>query len=137
MPASLAQFAWVYEGMGALGWPHSEVDEMEVWEVARFLGVGGTGPVAAGSRGIVLPSDRDDTPDARRPSGPGAGPGGRLGGPVPPAGEFVGHNVLPAVAPPRTETRSGPFADSRLAARMAEHEARQRAAREAAATDEG
>lgn len=53
----LAEFGWVYEQMGSLGWPHSEVDEMEVWEIARHLGIGRDDPVAAGSRGIVLPSD--------------------------------------------------------------------------------
>lgn len=50
--------------MGSLGWAPDEVDRMELWQVARFLGVGGGDPVIRGSRGLSLRSDDDTAPAA-------------------------------------------------------------------------
>lgn len=57
----LAAFEPIYAQMGALGWSTAEVDGMESWQVARFLGDTDDGfdPVIRGSRGLVLPSDGD------------------------------------------------------------------------------
>lgn len=65
---ALAEFEPIYRVMGAHGWAPSEVDAMEPWQVASFLGVGGDiEPVLRGTRdGLRLPSDRsEDTPTPR------------------------------------------------------------------------
>lgn len=62
-PGVLAEFEPIYRVMGAHGWAPGEVDAMEPWQVASFLGVGGEGidPVLRGTRdGLRLPSERAD-----------------------------------------------------------------------------
>lgn len=49
-----AEFDAIYRQMGELGWSPGEVDVMELWQVARFLGVGGTPPTIRGARHIQL-----------------------------------------------------------------------------------
>ncbi len=58
--------------MGALGWSTSEVDVMEPWQVARFLGDDGFDPVIRGSRGLVIPSDSDDDEKGPKKLGKGS-----------------------------------------------------------------
>ena len=57
----LASFEPVYAGMGQLGWSPTEVDSMDVWLVARFLGNDDHDPVIRGSRGLRAPSDSEGT----------------------------------------------------------------------------
>lgn len=54
----LAAFEPIYVGMGLGGWSPGDVDGMEVWQVARFLGDEDFDPVFRGTRdGLRLPSD--------------------------------------------------------------------------------
>lgn len=46
--------------MGDLGWAPDEVDRMEIWQVASFLGVSGD-PVIRGARTLSKRSDSDRT----------------------------------------------------------------------------
>lgn len=56
----------MYRSLGALGWEPSEVDAMDVWVAASFLGLAPPGdertydPVIRGDRSLVLPKDKDD-----------------------------------------------------------------------------
>jgi hypothetical protein len=43
--------------MGSLGWAPHEVDRMEIWQIARFMGMGGD-PIIRGSRGLTTSTDR-------------------------------------------------------------------------------
>lgn len=69
----LASFEGVYASMGSLGWSPSEVDAMEVWLIARFLGDEDEAfdPVIRGNRGLSLPSDDtgSDRPGRKRGKG--------------------------------------------------------------------
>lgn len=41
--------------MGELGWSTEDTDAMELWQIGRFLGAGGTGqPVIRGTRRLEL-----------------------------------------------------------------------------------
>ena len=56
----------MYRSLGALGWEPSEVDAMDVWVAASFLGLAPPDddrtfdPVIRGDRSLVLPKDKDD-----------------------------------------------------------------------------
>lgn len=52
--------------MGSLGWAPHEVDQMEVWQIARFMGTGGD-PVIRGSRSLTTQTDRGARPGGSRP----------------------------------------------------------------------
>lgn len=62
LPEPLGELAPIYEAMGRLGWSVTEADEMELWQVARFLGVEGE-PIIRGSQGLQLASDSDEYAD--------------------------------------------------------------------------
>jgi hypothetical protein len=66
----LASFEPLYATLGLHGWSPTEVDAMEVWQVARFLGDDDFDPVVRGSRsGLSLPSDNRGGGVTRQPKG--------------------------------------------------------------------
>jgi hypothetical protein len=66
LPPALAEVEWIYRVLGTHGFDPTEVDEWELWQIARFVGIGPDSPpvVIRGSRALALRSD------------PGAGSGG-------------------------------------------------------------
>ncbi len=68
LPVVLAEFDPIYVGMGRHGWSPAEVDAMEVWQVARFLGEGedDPDPVMRGARLIDKPKEDPRDPRTRR-----------------------------------------------------------------------
>jgi len=70
----MAETEWIFRVLGAHGWSTVEVDEMELWQVARFIGLGDDGPdpVIRGARSLMLKTDE------RGGSKGGAGLGGNL-----------------------------------------------------------
>jgi hypothetical protein len=63
----LASFEPIYANMGLLGWSAPDVDAMEVWQVARFLGDDDFDPVPRGTRdGLRISSDHTDSPGKGR-----------------------------------------------------------------------
>lgn len=68
LPAPLDLWDPVFRNMGMLGWSEPEVRQMEVWQVASWLGLGHDGaryePVIRGERGLVLPKDDNDDTSA-------------------------------------------------------------------------
>jgi hypothetical protein len=57
LPADLAHFDDLYRALGRFGWSPGEVDAMEVWTAASFVGVPDRDPILRGSRSIHLSSD--------------------------------------------------------------------------------
>lgn len=80
LPDTLGELAWVYQTLAAqLGWTPRQVDELEIWEAARLIGVPDGQPTVLMARMVSLPSvDAEPTPDltaGRNLSRTGAGGG--------------------------------------------------------------
>ena len=73
-PPPLDEFDWLDRQLGALGWGPGECDGLELWRVARILGLRTDGktddPVIRGSRGLSLKSDDKPSAGGRSRSGP-------------------------------------------------------------------
>ena len=69
LPASLWEDDSVYRGLAVLGWHPREVDDLEIWLIARLLGVGDDldGPAVPMTRSVTLRTD-DDSGEPERPA---------------------------------------------------------------------
>ena len=58
---------WIFRVLGAHGWSTWEVDEMELWQIGRFIGLGDDAPdvVIRGARSLMLKTDDGSRPGSK------------------------------------------------------------------------